>query len=89
MSQMFAFCQLCEKIKHILPQKVMSNRYQQTKNLDGAFLVKKRKAFKTSLFLVDDVVDSGWTLTVITALLRQAGSGPVFPVTLAKMLSTK
>ncbi len=35
------------------------------------------------VFLVDDMIDSGWTLTVITALLRAAGSGPVFPVALA------
>jgi ATP-dependent DNA helicase RecQ len=33
--------------------------------------------------LVDDIVDSGWTLTVIAALLQQAGSGEVFPVALA------
>jgi len=35
------------------------------------------------VLLVDDVVDSGWTLTVVAALLRQAGSGPVWPVALA------
>jgi ATP-dependent DNA helicase RecQ len=29
------------------------------------------------------VVDSGWTLTVLPALLRQAGSGPVHPFVLA------
>ena len=34
------------------------------------------------VLLVDDVVDSGWTLTVIAALLRRAGSGPVWPVAL-------
>lgn len=33
--------------------------------------------------LVDDVVDSGWTMTVLAALLQQAGSGPVFPLALA------
>jgi ATP-dependent DNA helicase RecQ len=35
------------------------------------------------VLLVDDVVDSGWTLTVAGWLLREAGSGPVFPFTLA------
>jgi ATP-dependent DNA helicase RecQ len=35
------------------------------------------------VLLVDDVVDSGWTLTVLAALLRQAGSGPVLPLALA------
>jgi len=36
------------------------------------------------VLLVDDVVDSGWTLTWLAAMLRQRGSGPVFPVALAK-----
>lgn len=35
------------------------------------------------MLLVDDIVDSGWTLTVIAALLKQAGSGDVYPVALA------
>ena len=33
--------------------------------------------------LVDDIVDSGWTLTVASALLRQAGCAAVWPVALA------
>ncbi len=36
------------------------------------------------VLLVDDVVDSRWTLTVAAILLRQHGSGPVFPLALAK-----
>ena len=35
------------------------------------------------VLLVDDIVDSGWTMTIIAALLRQAGSGPVWPLALA------
>jgi ATP-dependent DNA helicase RecQ len=37
--------------------------------------------------VVDDVIDSGWTVTVLAALLRRAGSGPVFPVALASTTS--
>lgn len=33
--------------------------------------------------LVDDIVDSAWTLTVLTALLRQAGCPTVYPLALA------
>ena len=36
------------------------------------------------VLLVDDVVDSGWTLTMAAVLLRQHGSGPVYPFTLAR-----
>lgn len=36
------------------------------------------------VLLVDDVVDSGWTLTWLAVMLRQYGSGPVYPFALAK-----
>jgi ATP-dependent DNA helicase RecQ len=36
------------------------------------------------VLLVDDVVDSGWTLTFCAVLLRTHGSGPVYPFALAK-----
>jgi ATP-dependent DNA helicase RecQ len=32
---------------------------------------------------VDDSTDSGWTLAVLTLLLRQAGAGPVLPLVVA------
>jgi ATP-dependent DNA helicase RecQ len=35
------------------------------------------------LLLVDDSTDSGWTLAVLTLLLRQAGAGPVLPLVVA------
>lgn len=40
---------------------------------------------KGPVLLVDDIVRSTWTLTVIAALLRKAGSGPVFPVCIARI----
>ena len=36
------------------------------------------------MLLVDDVVDSGWTLTLLAVMLQQHGSGPVYPFALAK-----
>jgi len=38
------------------------------------------------VLLVDDMVDSRRTFTVIAALLRAAGSGPVFPLALAQVV---
>jgi ATP-dependent DNA helicase RecQ len=38
----------------------------------------------TPVLLVDDVVDSGWTLTLASVLLLLNGSGPVYPFALAK-----
>jgi ATP-dependent DNA helicase RecQ len=36
------------------------------------------------LLLVDDLAGSGWTLTVLSALLREAGAGPVYPLVLQR-----
>jgi ATP-dependent DNA helicase RecQ len=60
----------------------MQNRFHQCHNLDGAFTVENILPGEPVL-LIDDIVDSGWTLTVLSALLLQAGSGPVFPLVLA------
>jgi ATP-dependent DNA helicase RecQ len=38
--------------------------------------------------LIDDMVDSKWTFTVVGALLRKAGSGPVLPVALCSTAQT-
>lgn len=57
--------------------------YQQAHNLDGVFDVNYWQGMKGAVFLINDRVDSRWTFTVIAALLRQAGSGSVFPLALA------
>ncbi len=72
------------KVHATPPQKEMQNSFQQAHNLDGAFAVEACGDFSKPVLLVDDMVDSGWTFTVCAALLRQAGSGPVFPVALAQ-----
>lgn len=70
------------KVRDNAPQKQMQNSYQQAQNLDGAFAVEGDVP-TGSVFLLDDMVDSRWTITVITALLREQGSGSVFPLALA------
>jgi ATP-dependent DNA helicase RecQ len=35
------------------------------------------------LLLIDDRVDTGWTLTEAVRVLRHAGAGPVLPLVLA------
>lgn len=76
------FREVVSKVRDNSPQKLQNNSFFQCRNLDGAFEVKKGVP-QTPVLLVDDMTDSRWTLTVIAALLRQAGSGPVFPVALA------
>ena len=60
----------------------MQNRFHQCNNLDAVFEIAG-DIYNTSVLLFDDIVDSGWTLTVISALLRKAGTGQVYPVVLA------
>jgi ATP-dependent DNA helicase RecQ len=78
------FVDCVRKTRENPPQKAMQNSYQQSRNLAGVFTVDPAKVRSSPLLLVDDMVDSGWTFTVIAALLRQAGSGAVFPMALAR-----
>ena len=67
------------------PQIELENSQQQP-NVLGAFVVDGVPAGEPVL-LVDDLVDSRWTLTVVGATLLEAGSGPVSPFVLAKSVS--
>lgn len=62
-------------------QKTMHNTYQQARNLDGAFGITGEVP-PGNVLLVDDMVDSRWTMTVAAFLLRTHGSGLVFPAAL-------
>jgi ATP-dependent DNA helicase RecQ len=77
------FVPAVRKTRATQPQKDMENSWQQAHNLDGAFHIDRWEGMTGPVLLLDDVVDSGWTLTIVAALLRQEGSGPVAPFTLA------
>jgi ATP-dependent DNA helicase RecQ len=70
------------KVRDNVQQKLQRNRYHQCHNLDGVFVIAESVP-NGSVLLVDDIVDSAWTMTVVAALLRRQGSGPVWPVALA------
>jgi ATP-dependent DNA helicase RecQ len=63
-------------------QKTMANSTQQARNIDGSLAVDQI-TLPGSVLLVDDMVDSRWTMTVAAWLLLTSGSGPVFPLALA------
>ncbi len=75
------FVDAIRKVKHNQPQKGQQNSFHQCHNLDGVFDVVH--CYPEPVLLVDDIVDSRWTMTVVAALLKQAGSGKVYPVALA------
>ncbi|MGH8996243.1 MAG: RecQ family ATP-dependent DNA helicase [Acidimicrobiales bacterium] len=76
-----------QRVRENQPQKEMENSAQQFRNVYGAFEVTKPVP-SLPVLLVDDIVDSGWTLTVLGAALREAGSGPVHPLVLAQAVSS-
>lgn len=77
------FAEVLRKTRATKPQKEMENSVQQVRNLLGAFAVEAPLP-PGPVLLVDDVVDSGWTLTLLSVLLQGHGSGPVHPFALAK-----
>jgi ATP-dependent DNA helicase RecQ len=78
-----SFVPCVTKARQTEAQKLRSNSFQQANNLDGAFEIQQALVRKDAVLLVDDMVDSRWTLTVVAALLRRAGSGLVYPYALA------
>jgi ATP-dependent DNA helicase RecQ len=78
-----SFDEVVTRVRSGRPQKEMENSAQQVMNVYGAFAVE-RTVPSTPVLLIDDIVDSRWTLTVAGIALRDAGSGPVYPFVLAK-----
>ena len=64
------------------PQASMQNSAQQVRNIWGAYAVEGEVPPGPCL-MVDDLIDSRWTVTAVGALVAAAGSGPVTPVALA------
>jgi ATP-dependent DNA helicase RecQ len=65
------------------PQSEMQNSVLQLENARAKLGVDAAVVRSGAVLLVDDVVDSRWSMTVAGLLLRDAGSGPVFPFALA------
>ncbi|GLZ27662.1 ATP-dependent DNA helicase RecQ [Stutzerimonas stutzeri] len=80
------FVECVSKVRQNEPQKWQNNRFHQCRNLDGVFAVREGIP-SGPVLLVDDMIDSGWTMTVIAALLRRAGSGPVYPLAISSTAS--
>lgn len=77
------FSACIEKVRSNQPQKEMQNSFQQARNLDGVFTFAREKKVYKPCLLVDDMVDSRWIFTVLSALLRMNGVQAVHPLALA------
>jgi ATP-dependent DNA helicase RecQ len=71
------------KVRDTPPQKTMENGVHQSRNVADAFAAVTDEVRPGPVLLVDDLVDSRWTLTECARVLRAAGSGPVHPFALA------
>ena len=78
---------ICEavvaKVRETEPQKTMQNSQMQYHNVRSAFKIRDPVPVGPVL-LLDDIVDSRWTMTVVGVSLREAGAGPVLPFALAE-----
>jgi ATP-dependent DNA helicase RecQ len=68
-------------------QKQMENSSQQARNVDGSLRIQGNVP-AGAVLLVDDMVDSRWTMTVAAYLLLSNRSGPVHPLALASTANT-
>jgi ATP-dependent DNA helicase RecQ len=69
-------------------QKLMANSSMQARNVNGTLSTIEQPPPGTVL-LIDDIVDSGWTLTIAGWLLKKKGSSVVHPFTLARATARK
>lgn len=76
------FYPVLEKTDDRPAQKQMENSSQQARNVDGSLRIRGTVP-NGPVLLVDDMVDSKWTLTVAAYVLTSNGSGPVHPMALA------
>ena len=77
-----SFVELLEKTDAV-QQKKMENSSHQCANAYKSFSIKRNLLIPKNILLVDDVVDSKWTLTVCGYRLMEAGAQKVFPFALA------
>lgn len=71
------------RTKEAPEQKTMQNSTMQARNVLGTLMVEGDVPAEPVL-LVDDIIDSGWTMTMADYLLRSHGSGEVYPFSLAQ-----
>ena len=77
------FHRALEKTEDRAEQKSMANSTQQARNVDGSLAISREPFPAGPVLLVDDMVDSRWTMTAAAWLLRSNGSGEVWPLALA------
>jgi len=76
-----------EKVCDSRQQKELQNSHSQYNNAFNSFAITK--IHDGNVLLIDDMVDSRWTLTVCAYKLRKQGSGKVYPFALSNSAGSK
>ena len=74
------------RLKEAPEQKGMENSTMQARNVQGT-LGLNGDVPSSPVLLVDDIVDSRWTMTIAGFILQENGSGIVYPFSLARAQS--
>ena len=80
------FYPVIHRIREAPEQKTMQNGFMQARNVIETIKLD-RTIPQGPVLLVDDIIDSGWTLTMAGHLLSKQGSSQVYPFTLAQATS--
>ncbi|HET6568140.1 MAG TPA: RecQ family ATP-dependent DNA helicase [Rhodothermales bacterium] len=78
------YVEAIRKIRNTPEQREQRNSHYRLQNIRDSFRVQIPAGLRGKpVLLVDDLVDSGWTLTFLAAYLRKKGAGSVYPLALA------
>lgn len=71
------------KVSHTHEQKSMANSSKQALNVDGSLELEMDEIPQGPVLLIDDIVNSRWTITVASWLLRNSDCDGVYPLALS------
>lgn len=60
-------------------QKSINNSIHQQRNIEETIKIHPEGIFNKTILLTDDIINSGWSFTVIAAMLLKAGAKAVYP----------
>lgn len=72
-----------------LPQKNMENSHYQSNNAKKSYKIKEMNISIDKIILIDDIIDSKWTITWCGYYLKEKGIKEVYPFALADSSSRK
>lgn len=78
------YIEVLEQTEAIKPREELANSYQKRWNVKNT-MAATDDIRSDPVLVVNDLVDSRWTFTEAAFVLRDAGSGPVYPFALAEV----